>query len=145
MVPPTILAEPFSECMVLGICIAFATRVLFRWDPIVVFLIHLLIWCILDWFLLRSVQVIKKHKLDLKSKVDIYNETINKGIICACVFCSRTETSLSQNLSSCWHGCLGRYLLHSSSFIPSSFQTSGGVRATINSSGEGESKKSLQK
>ncbi|CAL8134620.1 unnamed protein product [Orchesella dallaii] len=56
MVPPTILAEPFSECMVLGICVAFATRVLLRWDPIVVFLIHLLTWCIMDWFLLRSVQ-----------------------------------------------------------------------------------------
>jgi ceramide glucosyltransferase len=56
MVPPTILLEPFTECMMLGICAAFSTRILFMWDPIVVFLVHLLIWCIIDWFLLRSVQ-----------------------------------------------------------------------------------------
>jgi len=57
MVPLTILAEPFAECMLLGICAAFSTFVLFRWDPIAVFLVHLLIWCFFDWLLLRSVQV----------------------------------------------------------------------------------------
>lgn len=57
MIPMTMVGEPFIECMLLGVCAAFSTRVLFGFDPIVVFLIHLLIWCIMDWLLLRSIQV----------------------------------------------------------------------------------------
>jgi len=56
MVPLVMAGEPFTECMLLGILASISTRIVFHWDPIVVFLIHLLIWCILDWFLLKSVQ-----------------------------------------------------------------------------------------
>lgn len=57
MIPLTILGEPFTECMLLGVCAAVSCKVVFDFDPIVVFLIHLLIWCIMDWLLLRSIQV----------------------------------------------------------------------------------------
>jgi ceramide glucosyltransferase len=61
MVPLTMIAEPFTECMLLGVCAGFANMILFGFDPIVVFLIHLLTWCIMDWLLLRSIQVRPCH------------------------------------------------------------------------------------
>jgi ceramide glucosyltransferase len=62
MIPLTIFFEPISECMFLGIMAAWATSFLFRWDPIAVFLIHLLIWFIMDWALIHIVQVSKRRK-----------------------------------------------------------------------------------
>jgi ceramide glucosyltransferase len=56
MCPHTIFLEPLSECMLLGCLSAWAVFFLFRWDPISFFLIHVLIWFIMDWALLHIVQ-----------------------------------------------------------------------------------------
>ncbi|XP_064477066.1 ceramide glucosyltransferase-like isoform X2 [Ornithodoros turicata] len=56
MLPHLIILEPLSECMVLGMCVAWATSVLFDWDAFAVYLLHLLVWFLLDWMLLSIVQ-----------------------------------------------------------------------------------------
>ncbi|EEC00850.1 ceramide glucosyltransferase, putative [Ixodes scapularis] len=56
MVPHTTALEPFSECMLLGMLVAWAASFLFQWDAFVVYLLHLLLWFLLDWMLLSIVQ-----------------------------------------------------------------------------------------
>lgn len=56
MVPHTMLLEPLSECMLLGALVAWATSFLFQWDAFAVYLLHLLLWFLLDWMLLSVVQ-----------------------------------------------------------------------------------------
>ncbi|KDR09706.1 hypothetical protein L798_15636, partial [Zootermopsis nevadensis] len=56
MVPHTILLEPLSECMVIGACASWAVSFLFRWDPLVFYLVHILVWFLLDWILLSIIQ-----------------------------------------------------------------------------------------
>lgn len=56
MVPTTILLEPLSECMVLGAFAAWSVSLLFRWDPLVFYLVHILTWFLSDWVLLSIVQ-----------------------------------------------------------------------------------------
>ncbi|KAL1492382.1 hypothetical protein ABEB36_010635 [Hypothenemus hampei] len=56
MLPLVIVFEPLSECMVIGACAAWATSLLFRWEPLVFYLIHILVWFLCDWILLSIVQ-----------------------------------------------------------------------------------------
>ncbi|XP_022650237.1 ceramide glucosyltransferase-like isoform X1 [Varroa destructor] len=56
MLPHLIILEPLSECMLLGMCVAWSTSMLFGWDVFAVYLIHSLIWFLLDWMLLCIVQ-----------------------------------------------------------------------------------------
>ncbi|KAJ9582669.1 hypothetical protein L9F63_022990, partial [Diploptera punctata] len=56
MVPHTILLEPLSECMVIGACASWAVSFLFKWDPLVFYLVHILVWFLLDWILLSIIQ-----------------------------------------------------------------------------------------
>lgn len=56
MVPHTILLEPLSECMVLGAFASWAVSFLFKWDALVFYLVHILVWFLLDWILLCIVQ-----------------------------------------------------------------------------------------
>lgn len=56
MVPTTILLEPLSECMVLGALAAWSASLLFAWDPLVFYLVHILCWFLSDWLLLTIVQ-----------------------------------------------------------------------------------------
>lgn len=56
MVPHTMILEPLSECMLLGILAAWASNFLFQWDAVVVCLVHILIWFFLDWILLSIIQ-----------------------------------------------------------------------------------------
>ncbi|KAH8309383.1 ceramide glucosyltransferase [Drosophila kikkawai] len=56
MVPTTILLEPLSECMILGALAAWSASVLFSWDPLVFYLVHVLCWFLSDWLLLSIVQ-----------------------------------------------------------------------------------------
>lgn len=56
MVPTTILLEPLSECMILGALASWSCSILFQWDPIVFYLVHILSWFLSDWFLLSIVQ-----------------------------------------------------------------------------------------
>jgi len=57
MVPYTILLEPLSECVVIGACASWAVWFLFSWDPLVFYLVHVLVWFLLDWILLSIIQV----------------------------------------------------------------------------------------
>ncbi|XP_045482619.1 ceramide glucosyltransferase-B [Harmonia axyridis] len=56
MVPLVIIFEPLSECMVIGALAAWASSVLFQWDSLAFYLIHVLLWFICDWILLTTVQ-----------------------------------------------------------------------------------------
>lgn len=56
MVPTTILLEPLSECFVLGACASWSASLLFDWDSLVFYLIHILLWFMLDWTMLCVVQ-----------------------------------------------------------------------------------------
>ncbi|XP_059469789.1 ceramide glucosyltransferase [Neocloeon triangulifer] len=56
MVPFTIILEPLSECLILGAIAAFSANYLFKWDPLVFYLVHVLVWFLLDWILLSTVQ-----------------------------------------------------------------------------------------
>lgn len=56
MLPHTIFLEPLSECMVIGACAAWAVNFLFMWDPLVFYLVHILVWFFMDWILLSVVQ-----------------------------------------------------------------------------------------
>ena len=56
MIPSSILMEPLTECMILGLLTAWAVSFLFQWDPISFFLIHITLWFIMDAILIRVVQ-----------------------------------------------------------------------------------------
>ncbi|XP_068917682.1 ceramide glucosyltransferase-B [Tenebrio molitor] len=56
MIPFVILLEPLSECMMIGAVTAWSVSVIFQWDFFVFYLVHILIWFICDWTLLRIVQ-----------------------------------------------------------------------------------------
>lgn len=57
MVPHTIILEPFSECMMLGLVASWAGTVLLRADYLTFFLFHTLTWSLADWVMLNIVQV----------------------------------------------------------------------------------------
>lgn len=56
MLPTMIVLEPLSECLVLGACASWAASVLFEWDSLVFYLVHILLWFMFDWTLLSVVQ-----------------------------------------------------------------------------------------
>lgn len=56
MVPTTILLEPLSECMVLGALASWSASIIFKWDPLVFYLVHILTWFLSDWIMLSIVQ-----------------------------------------------------------------------------------------
>lgn len=59
MVPHTIVLEPLSECLILGACAAWAAHTLSGGsiDPYAFYMIHVLVWFLLDWILLNVMQV----------------------------------------------------------------------------------------
>ncbi|XP_060857199.1 ceramide glucosyltransferase [Metopolophium dirhodum] len=58
MVPHTIVLEPLSECLILGACAAWAANTLSGGsiDPYAFYMIHVLVWFLLDWILLNVMQ-----------------------------------------------------------------------------------------
>lgn len=46
-----------SECMVLGCLASWAVNVLFKWDALPFYLVHILVWFLSDWIMLSVVQV----------------------------------------------------------------------------------------
>ena len=57
LVPFTASLEPLSECMLLGLLTSLAVMVLFKWSGVAFFFVHTLLWFILDYTLLKSIQV----------------------------------------------------------------------------------------
>lgn len=62
MVPHTIVLEPLSECLILGACAAWSAHTLSGGsvDPYAFYMIHVLVWFLLDWILLNIMQVSSK-------------------------------------------------------------------------------------
>ncbi|ESN96218.1 hypothetical protein HELRODRAFT_107370 [Helobdella robusta] len=56
LVPMTIIMEPLSEWLLLGLISSWAVCRLFMWSPIAFFLVHTLIWFLLDYTLLLTIQ-----------------------------------------------------------------------------------------
>lgn len=56
MIPLTTIIEPLSDCVLLGVASAWASHYLVRWDPLVFFLVHLLVWFLCDFVLLSIIQ-----------------------------------------------------------------------------------------
>ena len=84
MCPHTILLEPLSECMLLGILTAWAVNFLLRWDPISFFLVHVLLWFIMDWMLLHIVQV---RNLQIRMRPSLSGPELSRTIF----FLSRSK------------------------------------------------------
>ncbi|CAG0886321.1 unnamed protein product [Darwinula stevensoni] len=53
--PLRFVLEPFLECLFLGLEGAWAARMLFGWNPLLFFSLHVLIWFILDLILIKVV------------------------------------------------------------------------------------------
>ncbi|XP_069135863.1 ceramide glucosyltransferase-like [Argopecten irradians] len=56
MLPHLMFLEPLSECMLMGVCISWAMDFLFNVSPMGVFLLHILMWFLSDYCLLRIVE-----------------------------------------------------------------------------------------
>ncbi|VVC43821.1 Hypothetical protein CINCED_3A000159 [Cinara cedri] len=58
MVPHTIILEPLSECLILGACAAWSAHTLSGGsiDPYAFYMVHILVWFLLDWILLNIMQ-----------------------------------------------------------------------------------------
>ncbi|XP_074643665.1 ceramide glucosyltransferase-like isoform X1 [Tubulanus polymorphus] len=54
MAPHTILLEPMTECFFLGATASLSVSYLFGWNSIVFFLLHMLVWFLLDYIMLRT-------------------------------------------------------------------------------------------
>lgn len=52
-----VLLEPMSECLIVGAIASWGVSVLFHWDSLAFYLIHILCWFLSDWMLLTIVQV----------------------------------------------------------------------------------------
>lgn len=59
MCPWLLFFEPLSECFVLGVVSAWAVNYLFGFARLSFFLVHVLVWFLMDWKLLHIVQVCK--------------------------------------------------------------------------------------
>ncbi|XP_054764531.2 ceramide glucosyltransferase-B-like [Lytechinus pictus] len=55
-VPLTIIMEPITECLMLGVAVSWALYYLVSWDPCIAFICHTLVWFILDYFQLKVLQ-----------------------------------------------------------------------------------------
>lgn len=56
MLPHTILLEPLQDCILCGSVGAWALSVLLSWNALIIFLVHVLVWMLLDYKLLSAVQ-----------------------------------------------------------------------------------------
>ena len=69
----------FSECMVLGCLASWAVNILFQWDALPFYLVHILVWFLSDWIMLSVVQVIIDIKL-------LFNHLLSKSILLVVFF-----------------------------------------------------------
>lgn len=49
--------EPPYQCLMQGLIIAQVTEFLFCWSPLVFFMVHVLVWFLLDYILMSVIQV----------------------------------------------------------------------------------------
>lgn len=65
----------FSECMVLGCLASWAVNVLFQWDALPFYLVHILVWFLSDWIMLSVVQVSSTNIIHLSVKQSNFDFT----------------------------------------------------------------------
>lgn len=126
MMPTMVLLEPLSECMVIGACASWAVTVLFRWDALVFYLVHVLMWFLSDWILLSVVQV-RFENHSWKSRFSSPNLLL---------LAYRTDRCLSTNSNLSSDGCCANALLLTCFSTLSGIQQFGGDRGSTNSPGE---------
>ncbi|ESO97458.1 hypothetical protein LOTGIDRAFT_214304 [Lottia gigantea] len=56
MLPLFVFLEPLSECMIMGVAASWAVQFLFDFSPMGFFLLHVLLWFLLDYVLICVVQ-----------------------------------------------------------------------------------------
>uniref|UniRef100_A0A914W7F0 ceramide glucosyltransferase n=1 Tax=Plectus sambesii TaxID=2011161 RepID=A0A914W7F0_9BILA len=56
MLPHTIILEPMQDCMMAGLMGSWAANMLFDWNSLVFFLVHVLMWMLFDYMLICTVQ-----------------------------------------------------------------------------------------
>lgn len=56
MIPMFIILEPLSECMMLGVLASLAAEYMFDISPMAFFLLHVLVWFLLDYILMQIVE-----------------------------------------------------------------------------------------
>ncbi|CAI9724017.1 ceramide glucosyltransferase-like [Octopus vulgaris] len=56
MIPMFIIFEPLSECMMLGVLASLAVEYMFDISPLAFFLLHVLVWFLLDYILMQIVE-----------------------------------------------------------------------------------------
>ena len=59
MLPTLIILEPLSECIVIGVAASWAVQYLFDFSAMGYFLLHVLVWFLLDYLMFRTVMVSK--------------------------------------------------------------------------------------
>ncbi|KAK3761369.1 hypothetical protein RRG08_024239 [Elysia crispata] len=52
----TMFFEPIYQCVAQGVLMAFVVEFLFSWSPLVFFLVHVLVWFLLDYILMCVIQ-----------------------------------------------------------------------------------------
>lgn len=57
MIPVFIILEPITECMLLGVLVSWAAQYLLSVSPLAFFLLHLLGWFLMDYMLMRIIEV----------------------------------------------------------------------------------------
>lgn len=55
-VPTTMVFEPIYQCFMLGLIMSWVTQYLFDWSPLVFFLVHILVWFLMDYILISVIQ-----------------------------------------------------------------------------------------
>ena len=69
-----------SECMVLGCLASWAVNVLFQWDALPFYLVHILVWFLSDWIMLSVVQVSFRSKQKEKNFTSLANFEMRKKV-----------------------------------------------------------------
>ncbi|KPL96858.1 ceramide glucosyltransferase-like protein [Sarcoptes scabiei] len=82
MIPHMILLEPLSECFVLGALASWAISHLSQVDPFAIYLFHILLWFLLDYFLLS---IIQKSSLTF-SKIDFVIAWLSRELFALALF-----------------------------------------------------------
>lgn len=56
MLPVCMFFEPISQCMILGLMVSWAFNFLFDISPLSFFLIHVLVWFLMDYILIKIIE-----------------------------------------------------------------------------------------
>ena len=83
--------------MIVGLMASWGVSILFRWDGLAFYLIHILCWFLSDWMLLTIVQVSEKLRLAIgNSLLTVTSSAEWIGVVQQIRFCGRLALSGDQ-------------------------------------------------